>query len=141
MNKVIKGKRYDTDTAEELGVIGANRANSLTRWENRLYRKRTGEFFLYCYGGAASQYAVSAGIDGYSCGEEIHPMTQEKAEKWVEENLSGDEYEKIFGVKEEGEKTRITVYVSPAIADKAKRLAVERKISLSEMIERLIDNF
>lgn len=113
MNKIIKGKRYNTDTAEMV----AKRKNE------SLYRKRTGEFFLYLPG------------------KEIKPLTQEKAEKWVKENCSGEFYEHIFEKNEKDEKTRITVYLSPENANKAKRLAVERKISLSEMVERLVENF
>lgn len=113
MNKIIKGKRYNTDTAEMI----------VKREGESLYRKQTGEFFL-CLSG-----------------KEIKPLTQEKAEKWAKENCSGEFYEHIFVKNEEDEKTRITVYLSSTNADKAKRLAVERKITLSEMVERLVENF
>lgn len=112
MNKIIKGKRYNTDTAEMI----------VKREGESLYRKQTGEFFL-CLSG-----------------KEIKPLTQEKAEKWVEECCTISVYEELFNKSEE-EKTRITVHLSLANADKVKRLAVERKISLSEMIERLVENF
>lgn len=114
MNKIINGKRYNTKTATSIHKTG----------QEELFLKRTGEFFLADWGR-----------------EKIAPLTQERAEKWAEENLSGEEYEKIFGVVEDDEKTRITIYVSPSLANKIKQLAIERKISMSEMAERMIERF
>lgn len=139
MNKVIKGRRYDTEKAEKLGDAYYDQSDNLNWWGENLYRKRTGEFFLYCHGGANSKYANYDGNNSYS-GEKIIPLTQEKAEEWAEENLSGEECEQIFGVVED-EKTRITIYVSPSLANKIKQLAIERKISMSEMVERMVERF
>lgn len=103
MKKIINGKRYDTETAEFIG-----------RWENmynsaelqyeceKLYRKKTGEFFIYGAGGPASSYAVRTGIHNWSGSSKITPITEGEAKKWVEKNLDGDDYEKYFELEEEG---------------------------------------
>lgn len=103
MKKIINGKRYDTDTAEFIG-----------KWENiynsadlqyeceELYRKKTGEFFMYGEGGPASSYAVQTGTSSWSGSCKITPITEDEAKKWVEKNLDGDVYESLFEIEEEG---------------------------------------
>ncbi len=55
MKKIINGKRYDTDTAEAVGYWDSKVGKSSFRWyEETLYQKRGGEFFLYGYGHASS---------------------------------------------------------------------------------------
>lgn len=102
MKKIINGKRYDTDTAEFIG-----------KWENiynsadlqyeceELYRKKTGEFFMYGEGGPASSFAVQTGTTSWSGSCKITPITEDEAKKWVEENLDGDTYENLFEIEEE----------------------------------------
>jgi hypothetical protein len=101
MKKIINGKKYDTETAKEL----ARRDNGFgcsefDYVEETLYRKRTGEFFLYGTGGAASRYSTHCGNMWYG-DERIMPLTEEEAKEWCEEYLDGDEYEGIFGEVEE----------------------------------------
>lgn len=103
MKKIINGKRYDTDTAEFIG-----------KWENiynsadlqyeceELYRKKTGEFFIYGEGGPASSFAVQTGSSSWSGSCKITPITEDEAKKWVEKNLDGDVYESLFELEEEG---------------------------------------
>ena len=102
MKKIINGRRYDTDTAEFIG-----------KWENiynsadlqyeceELYRKKTGEFFMYGEGGPASSFAVQTGTTSWSGSCKITPITEDEAKKWVEENLDGDTYENLFEIEEE----------------------------------------
>ena len=69
-------------------------------YEEELYKKKTGEFFLYGEGGPRSKYSDSNGSETYgTC--EIIPYSEEQARKWVEEHCSGDTYEEIFGEVEE----------------------------------------
>ena len=63
--------------------------------------KKTGEFFLYGEGGAMSKYTKSCGDNSWTGAEEIIPMTEEEARKWVEKHGDGDDYEEIFGEVEE----------------------------------------
>ena len=97
MNKIIGGKRYDTETAEAVGDWSNGRyGRDFEACSETLFRKRTGEFFLYGEGGPMSKYAVSHG-NNTSGGEVIEPLTVDEAKAWAEEHLDGDEYEAIFG--------------------------------------------
>ena len=102
MKKIIDGRLYDTDTAKRVGgyAKGFEGVDSDFVMES-LYRKETGEFFLYGGGGPKSDYAEHS--ENTSCaGEAIRPLSIDEAKEWAEKHLSGDEYIEIFGeVKEE----------------------------------------
>lgn len=141
MLKIINGKKYNTETAEKVGSYWNGRsASDFDYCEESLYKKRTGEFFLYGEGGARSKYARSAGQNCWSGGEMITPMTYEEAQAWAEEHLTGEEYEEIFGeVSEDGE-TKGVIYSLPLTAiEKVKRKANERRCSASQIIAELIE--
>lgn len=101
MKKIINGKKYDTDTAEYLlnydNCLGSGDFNRL---REELYRKRTGEFFIYGSGGAMTQYAIAEG-NGWCGGRAIRPITENEAREFVEKNGTADEYITIFGDVEE----------------------------------------
>lgn len=101
MKKIINGKRYDTETAEEIGFWRTERSvTDFSYCEETLYRKRTGEFFLYGEGGPSSPYAhAEYGMMG--AGEAIVPLTEDEAKTWVEQKLDADTYEALFPVEEE----------------------------------------
>lgn len=101
MKKIINGKKYDTDTAKNLGSAGYNHLGDFSFWREELYQKKTGEFFLYGKGGAMSKYARRTGLNEWSGGEEIIPLSPEEARKWAEKNIEAEEYERIFGTCEE----------------------------------------
>ena len=140
MKKVIRGRVYDTSTAQEIGSTyggGENRAD-FHFWEETLYRKRTGEYFLYCYGGGLSQYGVWHGNTGCS-GEHIKPLSLDQAKIWAENALDGDDFAKEFGDPEEnGDKTVMTVSITKGAVDLVKREAQKRDMSMSGLIEELI---
>lgn len=102
MKKIINGKKYDTETAREVG----SRSNGLSykdfSWvEEALYQKKTGEFFLHGEGGPATRYAYISASGGMSIGESIIPLTEDEAKKWGEKYMDVDQYEAIFGEVEE----------------------------------------
>lgn len=101
MKKIINGKRYDTETAEQIGFWRTERSvTDFSYCEETLYRKRTGEFFLFGEGGPSSPYAHAAyGMMG--AGEAIVPLTEDEAKTWVEQKLDADTYEALFPVEEE----------------------------------------
>ena len=109
MKKIIKGKRYDTDKAKELGSDSYSNPRDFNYWSETLYQKNSGEFFLYGEGGPMSRYAVSISQNGLSGGEKIIPLSVESAQKWAEEHLSADEYEEIFGEVQEESADKRTV--------------------------------
>ena len=48
MKKIINGKKYDTETATSVGEYSSNYACSDYKYyDETLYKKKTGEFFLY----------------------------------------------------------------------------------------------
>lgn len=100
MKKIINGKKYDTETAREIAQISEGRYRDFEYWEETLYLKKTGEFFLYCYGGAASRYGQPVG-DHWTDSGKIEPLAEEDAKEWVSRNCDGDTYEGLFGEVEE----------------------------------------
>ena len=99
MKKIINGKKYDTETAKLLAT--STRGNGFDYCREELYRKRTGEFFIFGEGGAYTEYASHPELNCWGPGEKFIPLTEEKARKWAESYLEVDEYEKIFGIVEE----------------------------------------
>lgn len=69
-------------------------------WEEELYKKKTGEFFLHGTGGPMSKYREYI-CGAYTEGEKITPLTEDEARQWAEHRLDGFEYEEIFGEVEE----------------------------------------
>ena len=120
MNKVIKGKRYDTETAESIGEIEV----SVGRQEE-LFRKRTGEFFLAHW---TQWEREESGIE---------PLDTDEAKEWVEENCDGDTYESLFGEVGEG-RVDLHLTLPTAEVEKLRTYALERKISVSEAVSKLI---
>lgn len=101
MKKIINGKKYDTDTAKYVaGDSSTYPANDFHYWDEELYRKKTGEYFLYGKGGPMTSYAESSG-SGWTWGSDIIPYTESEARKWAERHCTVDEYEEIFGEVEE----------------------------------------
>lgn len=140
MKKVIKGKLYDTETAKEIGSYEPNPYHSDFGWYcETLYQKRTGEFFLYGDGNAASPYSRKCGQNEWCGDEKIIPVSYERAREWCEQHLDGDEYISIFGEPEEDDSKQIVAYslTKTAIA-RAKKTAAEKGISVSAYIESLI---
>lgn len=101
MKKVINGKKYNTETAKEMACVSYGAKRDFQFWEEILYQKKTGEFFLYGIGGPMSKYAVLSGQNQWTGSEKITMLTLDDAKKWAEKYLDGDEYEKIFGIIEE----------------------------------------
>lgn len=102
MKKIIDGKKYDTETATRVGFYSNYGSwRDFDHFEETLYRKKTGEHFLFGEGGPATKYSESCGDNSFSGGCRIIPLTEEKAKAWAEKNLSVDEYEEIFGAVEE----------------------------------------
>lgn len=140
MKKIINNKVYDTATAKKVGEWYKNWEDQMYRVTEELYRKRTGEFFLYGYGGPGSKYGVSSGNGNWSSSEEIIPLTYESAQKWAENYLDGDEYEAIFGeVVEDDTKTMVAIYIQSSKAEQYKRAAAQAGMSLTAYLESLLN--
>lgn len=95
MKKIINGKKYDTDTATQIGSYDNGLSYSdFDYFREALYRKRTGEFFLAGEGHARTKYARQMG-DSYGYGEAIIPISANTAKMWLE-TYDNDQYEQVF---------------------------------------------
>ena len=141
MKKIINGKKYDTETASEVGSWSNGGGwRDFSHFEETLYRKKTGEFFLFGEGGPMTKYAVSTGQNSWSGGERIIPLTHENARKWAEEHLDGDEYEEIFGeVTEDESKKSATFSLSISTIEHLRRKASEKGVGMSELLETILN--
>ena len=139
MKKIINGKRYDTSTAKLCGSDSYSNPRDFHYWHEELYRKNTGEFFLYGEGGPMSRYAESCGQNGWTGGERIIPLSYESAGKWAEVHIDVDEYERIFGeVAEDDSKLPIGFHLSASTIERLKRKAAMEDSGLSEIVERVL---
>ena len=141
MRKIIKGKMYDTSTAEMLGEWdNGYYGYDINRCSETLYRKKTGEFFLYGRGGARSPYASYA--DGsVSGGEQIIVLTYAEAQAWAEEHLDADEYESIFGViKEDDTDTVFSVRLPASTIERVKRDASKAGMTIGEYVDMKLNS-
>lgn len=139
MKKIINGKVYDTSTAHAVGSWDNGIYGDLNSLSESLYRKRTGEFFLFGQGGARTRYASAAEDNRWSSGSSIIPLTWESARQWAEEHLDGDAYEDIFGpVPDDTSRTIVTLSLSAGSVDRARRAAAQAGMSLSAYIESLL---
>lgn len=140
MLKIINGRKYNTETAERVGVWSNNLSYSDFRFKKEeLYRKKTGEFFLYGEGGPMTDYAKYVGLRERIGGEKLIPLTFAKARAWAEEHLEAEEYEAIFGEVEETGEKKVVAYSLPVSAiELVKLTAAERGCSASDVITELI---
>lgn len=142
MKKIINGRVYDTQTAKELGAYSnAGGWRDFSHFEETLYRKKTGEYFLFGQGGPMTKYAEAEGQNSWSGGSRIMPMSYDTAQAWAEKHLDADLYEDIFGriVEDDGAgKQIVSISVSPSRWEAAKREAAKRGVGVSEYIESLI---
>lgn len=140
MKKIINGKVYDTLKAKKVASWYSSYArNDFHYYEEELYKKKTGEFFLYGEGNAASPYSRSCGQNEWCGGEKIVPMTFAEAQEWAEKHLDGDDYCDIFGEpNEDAEDVTLGIAVSAEVAAKLRRAAAENGISQRAQLERWI---
>ena len=84
MRKIIGGKKYDTETATCVGSDSYSYPGDFGYWEECLYRKNNGEFFLHGEGGPMTKYAVDISTNETSGSSRITPMSIEEAKEWAE---------------------------------------------------------
>lgn len=137
MEKVINNRRYNTATAQEIGHAESGLTGDLDWWSETLYQKRNGEFFLAGEGGARTDYARPTGTENLTGGEKIVPLTLEEAKKWVEENMTAEDYEKLFSPDADpsGEKVWVNTRLTPEAIKKAKMMVAAGHGTVSQAIE------
>ena len=102
MDKIINGRRYNTETARYVATWDNGRyPNDFHYVEETLYCKANGEYFLHGRGGPASGYAEPEGSNMWTSGQKIRPMSRAEATRWAEEAMTGAEYVAEFGEPDE----------------------------------------
>ena len=140
MKKIISGKVYDTETAKRL-AWWENMADSSNfgYCSEELYRKKTGEYFLFGEGGPMSKYVERVGPNSWGWGERIMPMTYREATAWAEEHLDGDKYEEIFGeVQEDDSKVMANMRLSASTVELLRRKAAEQGRGIADLADELL---
>lgn len=139
MNKVINGKRYDTETAKKIGEYANTYDYSNFNFVcEELYIKRTGEFFLYAEGGPMSEYAVYDGNNNWSSGCKIIPLSIEEAKEWAEKNLDADDYEKYFEIEEDGN-IAFSLLIPENLYNKLKNESEKTKKTMKDIIIKSLE--
>ncbi|MBR5180026.1 MAG: hypothetical protein IKW90_14715 [Lachnospiraceae bacterium] len=116
MKRVFRGRCYDTEKAELLGEDDSGL--------EKLFRKRTGEFFLY-----------KKDVSGTAA---IEPVTFDQAQEWGEEFFDIMKFVRVFGeIEKTGEKVPLQLVLDRGIINKMKKMAVEEGISISELVTRV----
>lgn len=138
MKKIINNRQYDTDKAKFLGENTFG--EGINGWSEALYQKRTGEFFLFGEGGAATKYAVSTGSNSWKGGAKIIPLDVDAAKAWCEENLSAEDYGRIFGLPEDGN-TIISASLPAGLVAQARQEAQKQGVSLTAVIEAALQRY
>lgn len=138
MRKIIDGKLYDTETAMEVGSSSHGCQIDFNYYEETLYRKRNGEYFLAGYGNALSKYRVQVGVDRWDSGSAIFRMSFDEARKWAEDNLSVEDYMEEFELVESDDDVTITVRVKDTTKKMLRRLAFGSDRSQGQVIDELV---
>ena len=96
MKKVINGKLYNTETAEEVASwTNGYTTQDFNYCEETLYRTKNGNYFLHGFGGALSKYAVP--VPGGTGGEhKIIPLDKDGVIEWMENTDNVDILLQLF---------------------------------------------
>jgi hypothetical protein len=140
MKKIINGKVYNTETAQEVGSWSNHMGyRDFNHCEETIYRKKTGEYFLHGEGGPRSPYAEHT-VNGWGSGEVIRPLTFEEARKWAEEKLSAEEYETIFGeVSEDETDCLISAIIKSSNRERLRRAVEQSGKTIGTILDELIE--
>lgn len=129
MKKIIRGRKYDTETARKVGC--KTEQAQYGDVDYALYRKRTGEYFVH----AEFSYILDDGNPDY-----IKPLSADEANEWAQEHLNADVYEAEFGeIVDDDETISASINLPRKTYDKLRRLAVEAGEPMSKYMTKLID--
>ncbi|KRL70743.1 hypothetical protein [Ligilactobacillus saerimneri] len=147
MKKRIKGLEYNTETARQIANISEYSKRDYCHFEETLYRKRTGEFFIYGSGNAESKYG-KAFEDSFTSGEGIKPLSFDEAKKWYKTILDDPstsyygftekQYKELFSTAGSSEKTVLSLSISKKAKKALLDMATKEGKSQSEVVENLI---
>ncbi|WP_236629325.1 MULTISPECIES: hypothetical protein [Lactobacillus] len=147
MKKRINTLMYDTESAKRLGDWFNDYApNDFQYCHEVLFKKKTGEYFLYGEGGPMSKYwrQEYGNPNGKTGGEDITPLTREEARSWFEmannadDEMATDEvYQKEF--ERDDDKVMTSVMLKKKTKIKLEQAALKKGTTQSEIVEKLIE--
>ena len=76
MKKIINKVTYNTNTSSEIGAINVYEFGDPAGYEERLYKTKKNEYFLYGNGGTESKYTE----------ESIAIITEKESKEWLKAN-------------------------------------------------------
>ena len=137
MKRIINGKVYDTDKAALIATadhenIKHGYTKDAPHETQSLYRKKTGEFFLYAPNGSTQMQNIRQ--HEYKSYGGFFPLTYDETKIWAERELDAEKWEEIFGDPEDG--TTVVTSVSMAASDleAIKRNAAQAGMTVSAYI-------
>jgi len=96
MQKIIEGKRYNTETATKVAEHSQASWSDFQYQEEALYITQNGNWFTAGSGGADSTYAVPVGHNNRTGSSAIRLLSPEEAFRWLERYDIVDALEKYF---------------------------------------------
>lgn len=102
MQKIIEGKKYDTETATLIATYEYSNQRDFNYCFEELFQTKKGVFFMYGEGGPLSKYAEEIGNNSVSGSCEMYLVSEEEAKEFAMANLDAEDFEEIFGEVEEG---------------------------------------
>ncbi|QNQ83773.1 hypothetical protein FP435_04610 [Lactobacillus sp. PV037] len=155
----LHGLSYDPEKAKFIvGYTPYISVNDNSFFTEGLYKKRTGEYFLYGEGNADSPYAsYNKEYNGYQPGTKIKPLKFDEAKAYfdkydsdeysdadgnfLEEDAVKRLYDKEFGKIEVSEAKKIKSFsLKESTTKKIARIAQSQGKTQSEVIDMLVEN-
>lgn len=96
MKRTIEGRRFDTQTAEEIASWdNGHYGGDFNRQQETLYKSPKGQYFVHGEGGALSAYAESHG-NSRCGGESLWLVDEDQAFKWLLDHGLDSTAEEVF---------------------------------------------
>lgn len=139
MIRKIADRKYNTASARKIASRESEFGECDPRWyRETLYRKISGEFFLYAEGGMNSRYAKRQG-GNVTAGSTIIPLEFDRAVQWAVKNMDRDEYiQKLVRPCHDETVSRFSIRLSVGTHEIMRNNAEEQGYSLSSYLEHLI---
>lgn len=143
MKKIIDNRRFDTEKAHLIyewsdGLPEDNDAH----FTETLFRKLTGEYFLYGKGGANSRYAkMGKGpkIGSFTAGDDFIPLSRSQARAWAERHMSAESVAAEFVDADADKLVNIQFRLTAEEREKLRFYALSCGISISDVLREYIE--
>jgi hypothetical protein len=97
MQKLIDGKLYDTEQAEEIASWSNGLSYSdFNHMDESLYRTESGRWFIHGGGGPKTKYRKPAAGGGVSGSEDIRALSEDEAFQWLQRHNLVEEAQTYF---------------------------------------------